>query len=59
MKEADKYMEIILMAFPKKVLFGVNGSFRTQNGISSQLDTLYGLFYNLGQLKWPREPWKL
>ena len=37
MKVADKYMEIILMTFPNKILFGANGPFRTQNGASSQL----------------------
>ena len=54
-------MEIILMVFPKKILFRANGPFRTQNGESSQL-SLYspsGLFYNFTQWKGPREMWKL
>ena len=37
MKGANWYTDIILMAFPKKIWFGVNGPFRTQNGASSQL----------------------
>ena len=37
MKGANRYMGIILMAFPKKFLFGANGPFRTQNGMSWQL----------------------
>ena len=34
---ADRYTKIILMAVLKKILFGANGSFRTQNCASSQL----------------------
>ena len=37
MKGASRYNEIILMAFPKNILFGASGPFRTQNGISAQL----------------------
>ena len=61
MKEDNRCMEIILMVFPKKILFRANGPFRTQNGESSQL-SLYspsGLFYNFTQWKRPREMWKL
>ena len=37
-KEDNRYIEILLMAFPKKKnLFWANGPFRTQNGASSQL----------------------
>ena len=36
-KVSNSYLEIILMAFPKKILFEANGPFRSQNGASSQL----------------------
>ena len=56
MKEANRYMKIILMAFPKKFLFGTNGLCRTQNGSSSQLwirckDCWTVLCYKRGQGK--------
>ena len=35
MKRATRYMEITLKTFPKKFSFVANGSFRTQNGASS------------------------
>ena len=28
---------LLLMAFPKKIMFGESGPFKTQNGVSSQL----------------------
>ena len=37
MKEANRYMKIILMAFPKKFLFGANGPLNIQNNMTSQL----------------------
>ena len=37
MKGADRYMKIILIAFPKKIMFGANGPFKTQKDVSSQL----------------------
>ena len=37
MKGANRYIETILMAFPKKFLFGANEPFRTQNGASLRL----------------------
>ena len=36
-KGANRFIEIMLMAFPKKILFQANGPFRTQNGTPSQL----------------------
>ena len=35
MKRTNRYMEIILKTFPKKLSFVANGSFKTQNGASS------------------------
>ena len=37
MKGANRFIEIMLMAFPKKILFQANGPFRTQIGTPSQL----------------------
>ena len=41
-------MGVRLMAFWKKILFGANGPFMTQNSASclATLDPLYGLFYS-------------
>ena len=37
MKGANRYMEIILTTFPKKILFRADRPFRTQKGMFSQL----------------------
>ena len=37
MKVTNRYMEIISMAFSKKILFETNGLFRNHNSMSSQL----------------------
>ena len=34
---SNRYMEIVLMAFPKKILFGGNGAYGIQDSTSSQL----------------------
>ena len=39
MNGANSALEVILIAYPKKFLFGVNGPFRTLNGTSLQLWT--------------------
>ena len=62
------WMEVILMAYPKKFLFWVNGSFRTPN-VTSCLETgceisqfwinCEDCFFNFAQWKGPRETLKL